>query len=78
MSQRRFAKLDKLEEIKKWYQEYFVVQCRVSETRKNVEWLIEAVEHLRVGKIELEKRLEFAEEQLEEYENEDDDFHFDR
>lgn len=70
--------MDKLEEIKKWYQEYFVVQCRVSETRKNVEWLIEAVEHLRVGKIELEKRLEFAEEQLEEYENEDDDFHFDR
>jgi hypothetical protein len=40
--------------------------------------LVSMVEQLRAGKLELERRLEFAEEQLEQLEEEEDGFHFER
>lgn len=42
---------DEFEKIKKWHQTFFVEQCRVSETRSNVEWMIQEIENLQ-GQVE--------------------------
>lgn len=35
-----------IEEVEKWFQEFFVDQCRVGQTRDNVHWLLQRVKDL--------------------------------